>query len=52
MAPHKSKVNMPGVAAGKEVAGIPVGAESAKERVLALLGESVAEDKYQVSASP
>jgi len=51
MAPQKSKVNMPGVAAGKEVAGIPVGDESAKERVLALLGGSMMEDTYQGWAS-
>ena len=49
MAPQKSNVNMPGVAPGKELAGIPVGDESAADRVLALLGGSVAEDTYQVS---
>jgi acyl-coenzyme A thioesterase 13 len=43
---------MPGVAAGKEVTGIPVGDESAKERVLAVLGGSVSDDTYQVSTSP
>jgi acyl-coenzyme A thioesterase 13 len=49
MAPQKSSVNMPGVAPGKALAGIPVGEETAEERVLALLGGSVAEDTYQVS---
>jgi hypothetical protein len=49
MASQKSKVNMPGVAPGKALTGIPVGDESAKDRVLALLGGSVAEDTYQVS---
>jgi hypothetical protein len=52
MARQKSKVNMPGVAAGKDVAGIPVGDESARERVLALLGGSMMEDTYQVSTAP
>ena len=42
---------MPGVAPGKALAGIPVGDESAADRVLALLGGSVAEDTYQVSCS-
>jgi hypothetical protein len=49
MVSQKSKVNMPGVAPGKALTGIPVGDESAKDRVLALLGGSVAEDTYQVS---
>jgi hypothetical protein len=49
MAPQKSKVNMPGVASGKELVGIPTGNESPEERVLALLGGSVAENTYQVS---
>ena len=49
MAPQKSTVNMPGVAPGKALAGSPVGDESAEERVLALLGGSVAEATYQVS---
>jgi hypothetical protein len=51
MAPKKSKVDMPGVASGKELAGIPVGDETAEERVNALLGGSVAEDSYKVSNS-
>jgi hypothetical protein len=51
MAPQKSKVDMPGVAAGKDVAAIPVGDESARERVLALLGGSMMEDTYQVSTA-
>jgi len=49
MAPSKSVVKMPGVASGKALAGIPVGDESAEDRVLALLGGSVAEDTYQVN---
>jgi hypothetical protein len=49
MAPQKLKVNMLGVASGKELAGIPVGDESAEERVLALLGHNATEDAYQVS---
>jgi acyl-coenzyme A thioesterase 13 len=49
MAPQKLAVNMPGVAPGKALAGIPVGDETAEERVLALLGGSVTEDSYQVS---
>ena len=49
MTPQKSKVNMPGVAPGKALAGIPVGDESAEERVLALLEGSVAGDADQVS---
>ena len=40
---------MPGIAPGKEITGIPIGDESAKERVIALLGGSVAEDTYTVS---
>jgi acyl-coenzyme A thioesterase 13 len=52
MAPQKLTVNMPGVAPGKALAGIPVGDESAEERVLALLGGSVAENTYQVSYFP
>jgi acyl-coenzyme A thioesterase 13 len=49
MAPQKSSVNMPGVAPGKALAGTPIGDETAEERVLALLGGSVAEYTYQVS---
>jgi len=49
MAPQKLKVNMLGVESGKELAGIPVGDESAEDRVLALLGGGAAEDAYQVS---
>ena len=40
---------MLGVESGKELAGIPVGDESAEDRVLALLGRGAAEDAYQVS---
>ncbi|KAH8774869.1 HotDog domain-containing protein [Hyaloscypha finlandica] len=47
MAPQKLKVNMLGVESGKELAGIPVGDESAEDRVLALLGGGAAEDAYQ-----
>lgn len=51
MAPPKSSINMPGVAPGKALAGVPIsGNETAEERVLALLGGSVAEDTYQVSS--
>jgi hypothetical protein len=49
MARQKLAVNMPGVAPGKELAGIPVGDETAEERVLALLGGTVTEDSYKVS---
>jgi hypothetical protein len=49
MAPQKLMVNMLGVVSGKELAGIPVGDESAEDRVLALLGRGAAEDTYQVS---
>ena len=42
---------MPGIAPGKEITGIPIGDESAEERVIALLGGSVAEDTYTVSYS-
>jgi hypothetical protein len=49
MAPPKSMVNMPGVAPGKALAGIPVGDETAEQRVHALLMGSVTEDTYQVS---
>jgi acyl-coenzyme A thioesterase 13 len=49
MAPRKLAVNMPGVAPGKALAGIPVGDETAEERVRALLGGTVTDDSYQVS---
>jgi acyl-coenzyme A thioesterase 13 len=49
MAPQKLAVNMPGVAPGKALAGIPVGDETAEERVRALLGGTVTDDSYQVS---
>jgi acyl-coenzyme A thioesterase 13 len=51
MAPQKLAVNMPGVAPGKALAGIPVGDETAEERVRALLGGTVTDDSYQVSVS-
>jgi hypothetical protein len=50
MAPQKTKVEMPGVANGKELTVIPTGDEvTAKQRVSALLDGSIAEESgYEV----
>jgi len=48
MAPQKTKVNMAGVAEGKELIGIPTDEDiSSEDRVKALLFNSMSE--YQVS---
>lgn len=53
MAPQKSKVEMPGVASGKELSTIPTGDDvSAMDRVNALVGGSISEDSgYDVNSS-
>jgi acyl-coenzyme A thioesterase 13 len=49
MAPQRTKVNMPGVAEGKELIGVPTEDDaSSEERVNALFKGSLSADIYQV----